>query len=89
MDNGEKERAMTNSLKQIVKHTSRRKATTQLSKQRDPVVTIAPKSSHKPLEAPSNRLDTNPQHDLTPSSDHDLIQDDVFKVLKDGSTVSM
>jgi hypothetical protein len=30
MDNGEKERAMANSIKQIVKHTSRRKATGRL-----------------------------------------------------------
>lgn len=43
MDNGEKERAVANSLKEIVKHTWRRKATTQSAKQRGMTASIAPK----------------------------------------------
>ncbi|RDW87251.1 hypothetical protein BP5796_02945 [Coleophoma crateriformis] len=43
MDNGEKERVVANNIKQIVKHTSRRKAGTQALGQGD-VVRIAPRS---------------------------------------------
>lgn len=41
MDNGEKEKAMATRLKQIVKHTSRRKATPKMPKN---VMNIAPKN---------------------------------------------
>lgn len=45
MDNGEEERAVVDRLKQTVKHTSRRQATKKSSKQRDPIIRIAPNSA--------------------------------------------
>lgn len=44
MDNGEKERAMANSIKEIVKHTWRRKATTKFPKQYGINIKLAPKT---------------------------------------------
>ncbi|KAF1845719.1 uncharacterized protein K460DRAFT_405959 [Cucurbitaria berberidis CBS 394.84] len=44
MDNGEKEKAVANSLKQIVKHTSRRKAVVRPPEQRGSPVRIEPKT---------------------------------------------
>jgi hypothetical protein len=42
MSNGEEERAITNNLKEIVKHTARRKFQSQSSDQHKPMVRIAP-----------------------------------------------
>ncbi len=89
MNRGEKERAVANSLKEIVKHTSRRKATTQFSKQRDPIVRIEPKSSNGPVENSSSGPGSGLQHALTPASDQGLSQQDGVNVLQDGSTVRM
>ena len=43
MDGGEKERAVANSIKEIVKHTSRRKDMTQSGKRSGTAVKLAPK----------------------------------------------
>lgn len=43
MDNGEKEKVVVNSFKEIVKQTSRRKSTPQSSKSRNTIANIAPK----------------------------------------------
>ncbi|EHK49378.1 uncharacterized protein TrAtP1_010594 [Trichoderma atroviride] len=60
MDNGVNERAIMSNLKDIVKHTSRRKVGSQLPKQRDTVVKIAPKLSENDgkdsLSAPGPKL---------------------------------
>jgi C6 transcription factor Pro1 len=105
MNNGEKERAVANSLKEIVKHTSRRKATIQFSKQRDPIIRIAPKSSNGSVENSSNGSVENSsngsvensssgpgssrQHGVTPPLDHGLSQEDGVNMPLDGSAVSM
>ncbi|KAH7391752.1 fungal-specific transcription factor domain-containing protein [Pyrenochaeta sp. MPI-SDFR-AT-0127] len=44
MDNGEKEREIINSLKEIVRHTSRRKTLTRPSEQRETPIRIKPKA---------------------------------------------
>ena len=48
MTNGEEEQAILNSLKQIVKHTSRRKASSQSSSERTIPTRIAPKERDVP-----------------------------------------
>ena len=89
MDNGENERAVANSLKEIVRHTSRRKATTQFSTQRDPVIRIAPKSSNGSVENSSSGPWSSRQHGVTPPLDHGSSQEDGVNMLQDGSAVSM
>jgi C6 transcription factor Pro1 len=75
MDNGEKERVIVNSLKDIVKHTSRRRATAQVSTQRDPVIRIAPKSSNGPVEISSSHPDSRSHHRVYTPLDSDVNQD--------------
>ena len=89
MNDGEKERAVTNSLKEIVKHTSRRKAATNVSKQRDPIIRIAPKSSNGSVEDSASGFASSHQYDITPPSDHGSSQEDGVYMLQDGSAVSM
>lgn len=89
MNNGEKERAVANSLKEIVKHTSRRKATTQFSKQRDPIIRIAPKLSNGSVENSTSSPGSSRQHGVTPPLNHESSQEDGVNMLQDESTVSM
>jgi hypothetical protein len=89
MNNGEKERAVANSLKEIVKHTSRRKATTLFSKQRDPIIRIAPKSSNGFLENSSSGPGSSRQHGVNPPLDYGSSQEDGVNMLQDGPAVSM
>ncbi|KAH8589386.1 fungal-specific transcription factor domain-containing protein [Bisporella sp. PMI_857] len=77
MNNKEKEKAVVNSLKEIVKHTSRRKAATQYSKQRDPIIKIAPKSSSVSADNSSTSgSGSSPDHGVTPPSDHGSFKED-------------
>ncbi|KAF2489243.1 hypothetical protein BU16DRAFT_472257 [Lophium mytilinum] len=69
MDNGEKERAVAKSIKDIVKYTSRRKRTSQLPKEREPIV-LAPKSSSASVENTSSNPGSHRTHKSTPPSDH-------------------
>ena len=50
MDGGEKERVVANGIKEIVKHTSRRKVSSQATKQVAPVINIAPKPANTSVE---------------------------------------
>jgi hypothetical protein len=86
MDGGERERAVTNDLKEIVKHTSRRKSTTQPSRQRDQPIRIAPNSSVS-LESSSGSV-SNCHNDTPPSSDHLSSQEDGVQVVQDPASVS-
>ncbi|KAK9238080.1 fungal-specific transcription factor domain-containing protein [Lipomyces kononenkoae] len=70
MDHAEKERAVANSLKQIVKHTSRRTMTSKFANKLRPIVRIAPKSSSGSVENSSSSPGSNRQYDLNPSSAH-------------------
>ena len=81
MDSGERERAVANNIKQIVKYTSRRKVTTRPSGERNSaVVVIAPKSSHVGLDDGG---------ELTPPSDRTLSVDEEADVtMYASSTVS-
>ena len=88
MDNGEKEKAVANGIKEIVKHTSRRKPTTQLPRQRDQPIGIAPNSNGS-MESSSSHPASNRQHDTPPPSDHGSSQEDGVQVVQEGSTVSL
>ena len=89
MDSGEKERAVANSLKEIVKHTSRRKATTQLPKQRGSIIRIARKSSNGSITNSSSGSGSSRPHGLTLPLDNGSPQEDALGVLQDGSAVSI
>jgi C6 transcription factor Pro1 len=89
MNNGENERAVANSLKEIVKHTSRRKTTTQLSKQRVTNVRLAPKSSDGSIENSSSSPGSSRQLGITPLSDHGSSQGKGVDISKDESAVSL
>ncbi|KAK9366157.1 fungal-specific transcription factor domain-containing protein [Lipomyces kononenkoae] len=90
MDHGEKERAIANSIKDIVKQTSRRKASSQLSKKPRPIVTIAPKSLNDPVESSSSSSESNRPQGPNPPSDHGSSQqDDGVNMLQDGSADSL
>jgi C6 transcription factor Pro1 len=79
MDNSDREKAVTNGLKQTVKHTSRlgRKATrtSHFPTQRKPIIRLAPKPS--------------PIHNSTPTppSDHRSSQEDGVDILRDAKVV--
>jgi len=89
MDNGEEERAVLDSFKQIVKHTSRRKATNKLSKQRDPIIRIAPKSASASVESSSSGTESTPQLGVGLPSGHGSAQENEVSMLQDGSAVSV
>jgi hypothetical protein len=78
MDNGEQEKAVANSLKQIVKYTSRRKATSQVSNGHNPVIQVAPRLSDVLEETSSS---------ATPASDLGSLTEDGASPLQDTSTV--
>lgn len=85
MDNGEKEKEVANSLKDIVKYTSRRKAATQSSKH-NATITIAPKSSNDSLERSSSISGSHRQGTI-PSVDHGSSPEQV-KMVQSASAVS-
>jgi len=87
MDSSERERAVANSIKEIVKHTSRRKATAQNPRQRDHVVRIAPTRSNVSEETSSSGPVSNRQRDTPPSSDHSSLQEDGVQVMQDEADV--
>lgn len=90
MDNGEGERAVVDSLKQIVKHTSRRKAADKASKQRDPTIRIAPKSASASVEnSSSSGTGSRAQLGISPPSDHESSQENEVPMLQDESVVSV
>jgi len=90
MDNGEREKAVANGIKEIVKHTSRRKITTQLSsRQQDHVIRIAPNPSNVPLGSSSSGAISNRQHDTPPPSDHGSSQEGGIQEVQDASNVSI
>ena len=89
MDNGEREKAVANGIKEIVKHTSRRKITTQLSsRQQVHVIRIAPNPSNAPLGSSSGAI-SNRQHDTPPPSDHGSSQEGGIQEVQDASNVSI
>jgi hypothetical protein len=88
MDNGEKEKAIANSLRETVKHTSRRKAPS--STQRDPNIRIAPKSSNSYVEDPPVSSGSSSQHGAVISPlEHGSSQQGGVSALQEPSTVSM
>lgn len=87
MDGGERERAVTNDMKEIVKRTSRRKSTTQPSRQRDQPIRIAP-NSNVSLETTSGSV-SNRHHETPPSSEHGSSQEDGVQVVQDPASVSL
>jgi hypothetical protein len=86
LDGGERERAVMNDMKEIVKHTSRRKSTTQPSRQRDQLIRIAPNSSAS-FESSSGSV-SNRHNDTPPSSDHGSSQEDGVQLVQDPASVS-
>ena len=89
MDNGEEERAVVDSLKQIVKHTSRRKTANKSLKQREAVVTLAPKAANLSAEDSSSGTGSSPQFDDSPPSDYGSLQENGVSILQGGSLVSV
>jgi hypothetical protein len=89
MDNGEKERAVANSLKETVKHTSRRKPTTQISSQHDPVIRIAPKSLNSTVDFSSHDYGSSRRHGVIPTSNHMSSQEDRVGTFQNEPAVSM
>ncbi|CAM1509906.1 Fc.00g002410.m01.CDS01 [Cosmosporella sp. VM-42] len=86
MDSSERERAVASSIKEIVKHTSRRKATIHLSSQRAPILSIAPKSLNNHGELPSSGSGASSEHSLNPISDPRTSQEDGINLSQDRST---
>ena len=72
MDDGPKERAVVNNLKETVKHTGRRKRPEQSS---NPIARIAPKSSDESEEQISSSSRSSRKQDTPISSDHGASED--------------
>jgi len=89
MDNGEREKAISNSLKEIVKHTSRRKNKPQNSRQHDSIARIAPRPLNGTVEVLSSGPVSNRQHGLAPLSDHGSSQQHGSNVPQTASGVSI
>ena len=89
MDGGEKERAVAHGLKEIVKHTARRKPTSQFSKQHHPMVRIAPKSSNDLVEnSPSSGPESSHGHTVTPPLSNRVSQGNGVTTMQNGPAVS-
>lgn len=89
MDGGEKERDVANSLKEVVRHSSRRKATAK-PKQVDQVVKIAPKPMNGFAESSSSGHGSSEGHSsTTPSDQESLSQRDGVGVLPGVSPVGI
>lgn len=67
MDGGEKEKAVSNSIKEMVKQNLRRKESTQVPKQR---LKIAPKSVAVVVENSSSDPGSSDQVTVSPPEDH-------------------
>lgn len=85
VDNGERERAMKESFKETVKHASRSKVKTRLSR---PIIKIAPKSLHDSVDNPSSSAASSSQPAPTPASNQEPSQEDRNAILKNEATVS-
>lgn len=81
MDGGEQEKAVSNSLKEIVKHTSRRKPVSRVSNQEHPAIEIAPKSSSTPTEPPTLTLEVAEPKQATCLQDEALPPDPSHSIL--------
>jgi C6 transcription factor Pro1 len=86
MNNGVKEREVTNSLKEIVKHTSRRKGAAYMPKQPHVAIKIAPKSSNGSWEDSSAQGSEMQDSDTSPLIDKVSPQ---FEHSQSGSAVSV
>lgn len=90
MNDPEQERAVANSLKEIVKHTSRHKTALQSSKQRPSTLTIAP----KPLDGSAASFSiSGSEASRYPITSHDMnsqsSKEEGVHMLRDGPPVSM
>lgn len=89
MDNGVNERAVISNLKEIVKRTSRRKNESQLPKQRDTVLKIAPKLSESYGKDSTSGLGSKFQYEDDPPPPSDApLQEPGLGMRQDESTVS-
>jgi hypothetical protein len=75
MDHGEKEKAVTASLKQVVKHTSRQKATPRVPKELSRLMNIAPKNSREASSSSSSPTLSIQQDGIHPPVNQDLSED--------------
>ena len=74
MDKGDTERAIADGIKDIVKHTSRRKASVQPLDKSKPLIMIAPKSSDNSVENRSASDSLSRQHNITlPSTTQSIL----------------
>jgi C6 transcription factor Pro1 len=88
MNNAEQERAVADSLKEIVKDTWRRKATARFPKQRDSTIRIAPKSSNVSVQDSCSNPEPSRPHGAALPSDHGSSQEYEFNIPQDGSAAS-
>jgi hypothetical protein len=91
MDNGQRERDVTNSLKEVVKSVSRRKVTQQTN-ERGQVIKIAPRPENvtgKDSGSSSSEAASRQEQTITSPSDHRLSEDNGVSILEDKSIVSV
>lgn len=92
MNGGEKERSVANNIKDVVKHTSRRKAKNH-AKGNGHIVNIAPKSLDAAVNKTYTSLESPRQHGVTPSvtaqSGQGSSEEDGFSMLHDDKGVSI
>lgn len=92
MDNGEKERAVANGIKQVVKYTSRRKITTHSTTKTKPAVKLAPKSSEDSTKASASSSESSHQdrqESVNPQSDYNSSQEYGTNIMQSEESVSM
>ena len=89
MDNGEKEKAVANGIKDIVKHTSRRKGTgqTQIPRNREAIIRIAPRLPNDSVATAAVPVASVQQ--ATPPSDHGSSSEDGAQGTQAASSVSI
>jgi hypothetical protein len=89
MDNGERERTVANGIKETIKHTSRRKTTTRIATQRDPILRIAPKSTSGAVDNSSSSTGASTQDHVTPPSEQRAPEGDGNAEIPNESNVRM
>ena len=88
MDNGEKERAVLDSFKNTVKHTSRRKTSSEPSKRPDRNVKIAPNFTEISEDIATSGSSSRPQSGVSLAQDHVLLHEREASLSKVEAVVS-
>ena len=81
MDGGEKEKTVANGIKEIVKHTSRRKVVPQTKRPANEVIKLAPKPSSNSLEDSSTNSGSTNTATLTDQGNKSTVSLVFFRVI--------